>query len=63
MKPVIEIQEKLFESGQTVADRLGISMMTINRWCDRGLLPVPIILARQKYFERSAVDEKLVQGQ
>ena len=42
MKETIELSGQVYDSGDLLRDRYGLSEMTIYRWTKRGLLPPPI---------------------
>jgi DNA-binding transcriptional MerR regulator len=62
MKKTIELQGMIYDTGQIIIERYGISPMTVWRWERRGLLPPPIKLGRTKYYERREVEARLSCG-
>jgi predicted site-specific integrase-resolvase len=63
MKDVIECNGKQFYCTALLAERYGISPMTVGKWVKRGLLPEPLRLGRRSYFDRDRVDELIRQGE
>ena len=62
MKDTIELQGQLFDSKQSLCERFGVSIMTLQRWKEKGLLPTPIRLGKANYYAREEVEARLVQG-
>ena len=60
MKPTIKIQDKIFDIGQVLMERYGISIKSIDRWTKKGQLPLPIRLGKVRYFNREEVEAKLL---
>jgi len=61
MKQTIKIQNKIFDTGQVLMERYGISIKSIDRWTKKGQLPPPIRLGKVRYFNREEVEAKLLQ--
>jgi predicted DNA-binding transcriptional regulator AlpA len=61
MKKTINIQGKIFDAGQVLMERYGISIKSIDRWTKKGQLPPPIRLGKLRYFNRAEVEAKLLQ--
>jgi predicted DNA-binding transcriptional regulator AlpA len=62
MNETIELQGVIYDTGQIIIERYGISAMTLWRWTKRGLLPQPIRIGRTKYYERQEVEARLSYG-
>ncbi len=60
MKRTIKIQDKIFDTGQVLMERYGISIKSIDRWTKKGQLPPPIRLGKVRYFNREEVEAKLL---
>jgi DNA-binding transcriptional MerR regulator len=63
MKETIELSGQVYDSGDLLRDRYGLSEMTIYRWTKRGLLPPPIRLGRTNYYARNEVEARLSRGE
>ena len=63
MKNSIELRGSVYDSGDLLRDRYGLSEMTIYRWTKRGLLPPPLRLGRSNYYRRAEVEALLSQGE
>ena len=59
MKKSIELQGVIYDTGQMLIKRYGISKMTLWRWTKRGFLPKPLKLGRTKYYARDEVESRL----
>jgi predicted site-specific integrase-resolvase len=62
MKETIELSGQVYDSGDLLRGRYGLSEMTIYRWTKRGLLPPPIRLGRKNYYVRDEVEARLSRG-
>jgi len=63
MKETIELSGQVYDSGDLLRDRFGLSEMTIYRWTKRGLLPPPIRLGRTNYYARDEVEVRFSRGE
>ena len=63
VKETIELSGQVYDSGDLLRDRYGLSEVTIYRWTKRGLLPPPIRLGRINYYARDEVDARLSLGE
>ncbi len=63
MKETIELGGMLYDCGDLLKERYGLSEMTIYRWTKRGLLPPPIRLGRMNYYARDEVEVRLSRGE
>ena len=63
VKETIELGGQIYDSGDLLRDRYGLSEVTIYRWTKRGLLPPPIRLGRINYYARDEVDARLSLGE
>ena len=60
MKSTITIKGKIYDSGPSIVDKYGISYTTLIKWAERGVLPPPAKLGRKKFYEREAVENRLL---
>lgn len=63
MKETIELSGQVYDCGDLLRDRYGLSEMTIYRWTKRGLLPPPVRLGRTNYYPRREVEARLTRGE
>jgi predicted DNA-binding transcriptional regulator AlpA len=63
MKGTIKLSGQIYDSGDLLRQRYGLSEMTVYRWTKRGLLPPPIRLGRMNYFARDEVEARLSRGE
>ena len=63
MKDTIELSGQVYDCGDLLRDRYGLSEVTIYRWTKRGLLPPPIRLGRTNYYARDEVQARLSRGE
>ena len=63
MKRTMELQRKIYDDTMTTAERLNININTVTVWVKRGLLPAPIRIGCQKFYQRDLVEEYLARGQ
>jgi DNA-binding transcriptional MerR regulator len=63
VKETIELSGQVYDSGDLLRDRYGLSEVTIYRWTKRGLLPPPIRLGRTNYYARDEVEARLTRGE
>ena len=59
MKATIELQGQLFDSRSALCERYGISLMTLQRWKERGLLPTPIKIGKANFYCREELEARL----
>ena len=62
VKAAVELQGRLFDSEQSLCERFGVSIMTLQRWKKKGLLQTPIRLGKANYYARDEVEARLAQG-
>jgi len=62
VKDTIELQGRLFDSRQSLCERFGVSIMTLQRWRVKGLMPTPIRLGKANYYARDEVEARLAQA-
>ena len=48
--------ETLLSSAQVRAELGGVSLMTLHRWINAGILPTPVKIRNRNYWRRSTVD-------
>ena len=63
MKDTIELSGQVYDCGDLLRDRYGLSEVTIYRWTKRGLLPPPIRLGCINYYARDEVEARLTRGE
>jgi predicted DNA-binding transcriptional regulator AlpA len=63
MKGTIKLSGQIYDSGDLLRQRYGLSEMTVYRWTKRGLLPPPIRLGRMNYYARDEVEARLSRGE
>jgi predicted DNA-binding transcriptional regulator AlpA len=63
MKDSIELDGRMFDHSHLVAQRFQISAATVRRWVRRGLLPKPVRLGSNAYYDRSEVDFRVRRGE
>ena len=54
-----EREEPSYYTRQELADKLHISLVTLNRWRDNGLLPEPVIIDRHVLYDKAKVRNTL----
>ncbi len=59
MKATIELQGQLFDSRIALCERYGVSLMTLQRWKDRGLLPTPVRIGKANFYSRPELEARL----
>jgi DNA-binding transcriptional MerR regulator len=63
MNDIYEVHGVVYESTRTIRDKFGLSTVTLARWAGRGLIPPPLRLGRQNYFQRAAIECRISQGE
>jgi len=59
MKATIELRGQLFDSRAALCERYGISLMTLHRWKERGLLPAPVRIGKANFYCREELEAHL----
>lgn len=59
MKETIEIKGRLYDSRQTLRERFGVSVTTLERWKAVGVLPMPLRIGRCDYYCRDEIEDRL----
>jgi hypothetical protein len=59
MKDVIELDGRVFDSKRSLCKRFGVSVMALQRWKDKGLLPPPIRLGKANFYDRRETECRL----
>jgi predicted DNA-binding transcriptional regulator AlpA len=59
MKEVIQIKGKIYERGDLIMERYGISISTLYRLTRDGVLPSPVKLGRKSYYNLQDVEDRL----
>jgi predicted site-specific integrase-resolvase len=62
MKTTITLKDKEYDCANTIRDRYGIRYLTLLNWTKSGVLPAPIRLNRRVYYDRNAVEDRLLEG-
>ena len=60
MKDSIHIAGRDYDSRRRVRETLGVDYTTIVNWTKSGLLPIPLRLGNRLYFDRTAVEIRLL---
>ena len=59
MKHTVELLGRVFETRTAICERLGVSLMAIKGWRERGILPKPVQIGRSNYYPRDELDKRL----
>jgi DNA-binding transcriptional MerR regulator len=59
MKATIELRGQVYESRTALCQRFGVSIATIQRWRERGLLPMPTVIGKIKFYRLDEVEARL----
>jgi predicted site-specific integrase-resolvase len=60
MKDSIVIAGRDYDSRKRVRERFDIDYTTIGKWVKNGLLPTPLRLGNRLYFDRTAVEIRIL---
>ena len=44
-------------SASLISQRYGVSLRTVSRWVEAGILPTPIYINKRRYFDEKEIDE------
>ena len=44
-------------SASIVSQRFGVSVRTVSRWIEAGILPVPMYINKRRYFDEREIEE------
>jgi predicted site-specific integrase-resolvase len=60
VKTTILLKEQEYDSASTITEKYGISYMTLYKWTKGGLVPNPVKLGRRNYYNRKAIENRLL---
>jgi predicted site-specific integrase-resolvase len=60
MKDSINIQGRDYDSRKMVQEKFDVDYTTIGKWVRNGLLPTPLRLGNRLYFNRLAVETRML---
>jgi predicted site-specific integrase-resolvase len=60
MKASIVIAGRAYDSRKSVHEQFDIDYTTIGKWVKNGLLPAPLRLGNRLYFDRKAVEIRIL---
>jgi predicted DNA-binding transcriptional regulator AlpA len=60
MKVTIVLKGQEYDNSTAIADKYGITYMTLYKWTKAGLLPQPVKLGRRVFYNRQAVENYLL---
>jgi len=63
MNKIMELDGKVFLATRIVAERYGINVNTVPVWVEKNLLPRPIRLGRNYYFDQERIDKMMSRGE
>jgi predicted DNA-binding transcriptional regulator AlpA len=60
MKTTISLKGHEYDSASAIIEKYGISYMTLYKWTKEGVLPHPVKLGRRNYYNRQAIENRLL---
>jgi predicted site-specific integrase-resolvase len=60
MKESIVIAGRDYDSRKCVQEKFDVDYTTIGKWVKNGLLPAPLRLGNRLYFDRTAVETRIL---
>ena len=59
MKSRIEVNGDTYVSTAVIKEKFGVKSMTITRWHQKGVLPEPIRVGQQTFFDEREIERRI----